>query len=63
MVKVVWTDTKTTKEVKNLIDTVGNRIPEINNYLNSFTDQPLTENAQRLGVLAELVSELQNNSR
>ena len=56
-------DTMTTKEAKYLIDLVGDRIQDINDYLASFADRPLTENAQQLGALAELVSELKNASQ
>ena len=56
-------DTMTTKEAKYLIDIVGDRIQDINDYLDSFADRPLTENAQQLGALAELVSELKNASQ
>jgi hypothetical protein len=50
----------TTKEIKTLIDKVDHRTGDIVDYLNSFGDKPLTENAQLLMSLFELVAELKN---
>lgn len=56
-------DAMSKNEITDLVDTVGNRIADINSYLDSFSDRPLTENAQLLGKLAQLVLELKNVSR
>jgi hypothetical protein len=43
---------------KKLVSTVYPFMKEINEYLDSFRDEPLTEEAMLIGNLAELVSEL-----
>ncbi|HWW41549.1 hypothetical protein, partial [Pedobacter sp.] len=43
---------------KKLVSTVGPLMKEINDFLDSFKNQPLTEEAILIGNLAELVSEL-----
>jgi hypothetical protein len=48
---------------KNLVDTVYPFINKINEYLSSFKDRPLSDEAIMLGNLAELVSELQFEHR
>jgi hypothetical protein len=50
----------TSREIKSLIDKVDKRTGEINKFLDSFDDRPLTENAQLLMSLTELVTELKN---
>jgi len=51
---------KTTKrEKKKLIEEVGPYMKEINEFLESFEDKPLSEEAIMIGNLAELVSELE----
>jgi Asp-tRNA(Asn)/Glu-tRNA(Gln) amidotransferase B subunit len=50
----------TKKEIKGLIEKVDKRTHEINNFLNSFMDTQLTENAEKLMSLTELVMELKN---
>jgi hypothetical protein len=46
------------KNRKELLAIVNPLFPEINNFLNSFKDSPLTHEATLIGNLAELVSEL-----
>ncbi|MEQ8476142.1 hypothetical protein [Fulvivirga sp.] len=50
----------TSREIKSLIDKVDKRTGEINEFLDSFDDRPLTDNAQLLMSLTELVMELKN---
>ena len=50
------------KEIKQLIESVDPYMGEINNYLNSFKKQPLSEEATLMGNLAELVTELKMNT-
>jgi len=49
----------TGKEKQKLINTVRPFFNEINAYLDSFKDNPLSEEAMSIGDLAELVSELE----
>jgi hypothetical protein len=46
------------RQKKKLINTVYPFINEINEFLDSFKDEPLSEEAILIGNLAELVSEL-----
>jgi hypothetical protein len=46
-------------EIKKLIEQVSPYMKDINTFLDSFIDQPLTEEATLIGNLAELVSELE----
>jgi hypothetical protein len=48
----------TSKKIKQLIASVDPYMNDINNFLNSFKDTPLSEEATLIGNLAELVSEL-----
>jgi len=48
------------KKKKELVDIVSPLFPEINAYLDSFGERPLSEEATLVGNLAELVSELKN---
>jgi hypothetical protein len=50
----------TSRDIKKLIDKVDKRTNEINEFLDSFDDRPLTDNAQLLMSLTELVIELKN---
>lgn len=48
----------TEKQKRHLVKTVAPYMAEINNFLDSFGEQPLSDEAILLGNLAELVSEL-----
>lgn len=50
------------KKIKQLIESVDPYMNDINNYLNSFKQEPLSEEATLLGNLAELVTELKINT-
>jgi hypothetical protein len=50
------------KQKKKLISAVDPLMKEINEFLDSFKEQPLSEEAMLLGNLAELVSELKTGS-
>lgn len=50
------------KKKMQLIESVDPYMSEINNYLSSFEQQPLSEEATLIGNLAELVTELKINS-
>jgi len=50
------------KKKKELIDIVSPLFPEINAFLDSFGDSPLSEEATLVGNLAELVAEWQASS-
>jgi hypothetical protein len=49
-------------EIKKLIEQVSPYMKDINSFLDSFKDQPLTEEAALIGYLAELVTELQQST-
>lgn len=50
-------------EIKKLIEQVSPYMKEINTFLDSFNDKPLTERATIVGNLAELVTELEVTSK
>jgi hypothetical protein len=50
-------------EIRKLVDQVDPYMEDINSYLNSFKDEPLSEEATLLGNLAELVTELKVNGK
>lgn len=50
------------KQIKQLIESVDPYMSDINNYLNSFKEQPLSEEATLMRNLAELVTELKVNT-
>lgn len=51
-----------TNKKKQLIETVSPYMSEINKFLDSFKEDPLSEEATRVGNLAELVTELMINT-
>lgn len=51
------------KKKQELLDVVGPLLPEINIYLDSFVDKPLSDEAILIGALAEFVCELPVKTR
>ncbi|TDQ08060.1 hypothetical protein [Pedobacter metabolipauper] len=51
-------DAMSEKQKKKLVNEVSPHFNEVNEFLNSFGDNPMSEEAMLLGNLAELVSEL-----
>ena len=49
---------RTRKELNDFIETIGQKIDDINIFLNTFKDKPLTEGAIKIQCLAELAMEL-----